>query len=230
MREAIGANFKGATCPENTILVTTNFPFQEHLKDLSGVNKFFWKKGTFSLLRLPDLWHISLNPAEGQKPEQALTDKSIQAQTGEVLPNALDLGIVEKRVYGVHRRVATHYRKSRMFIAGDTAQLNSRKGGMGMNEGIHDAWRLADLLIDTADVADPSRLDTYQARRIPVERNDIVAQADRSQSRMNTTDEAKRFIQLRRLQGIAGDPFKARQFLLRPSMINGLQRSEKLVR
>ena len=40
VREAIGANFEGATYPENTILVTTYFPFQEHLKDLSGMNIF----------------------------------------------------------------------------------------------------------------------------------------------------------------------------------------------
>ena len=33
VREAIGANFEGATYPENTILVTTHFPFQDHLKN-----------------------------------------------------------------------------------------------------------------------------------------------------------------------------------------------------
>ena len=87
MREAIGANFEGATYPENTILVAIHFPFQDHLKDLSGVN-YIWKKGgTYSLLRLPDLWRISLHPAAGQTPEEALTDKSIQAQTRVVLPN-----------------------------------------------------------------------------------------------------------------------------------------------
>ena len=228
-REVIGANFEGATYPENTILVTTHFPFQEHLKDLSGVNYIWKKRDSYSLLRLPDLWRISLHPAAGQTLEEALTDKSIQAQTREVLPNAEDLDIVEKRIYRVHRRVATHYRKRRMFIASDAAHLNSPKGGMGMNGGIHDAWCLADLLIDVANGADPSRLDTYQVRRRPIARDDIVAQADKNRGRMNTTDETERVIQLRRLQEIAGDPLKARQFLLRSSMIDGLQRSEKLV-
>jgi len=228
VRKAIGANFEGATYPENTILVTTDFPFEQHLEELSGVN-YIWKPGgTYSLLRLPDLWRVSLHPAEGQTPEDALTDKSIHAQTREVLPNAGDLNIVEKRIYKVHRRVAAHYRKGRMFIAGDAAHLNSPKGGMGMNGGIHDVWCLADLLTDVANGGDPKTLDTYEARRRPIACDDIVAQADSNRARMNTTNEAERNDHLKRLQQIANDPKKARQFLLRSSMIEGLQRSEKL--
>jgi 2-polyprenyl-6-methoxyphenol hydroxylase-like FAD-dependent oxidoreductase len=228
VRKAIGANFEGATYPENTILVTTDFPFEQHLEELSGVN-YIWKPGgTYSLLRLPDLWRVSLHPAEGQTPEDALTDKSIHAQTREVLPNAGDLNIVEKRIYKVHRRVAAHYRNGRMFIAGDAAHLNSPKGGMGMNGGIHDVWCLADLLTDVANGGDPKTLDTYEARRRPIARDDIVAQADSNRARMNTTNEAERNDHLKRLQQIANDQKKARQFLLRSSMIEGLQRSEKL--
>ena len=129
VREAIGAIFEGETYPENTILVTTHFPFEDHLEGLSGVN-YIWKPGgTYSLLRLPDLWRISLHPSEGQTPKMALEDSAIRAQTREVLPLAGDIEIVEKRIYRVHRRVATHYRKNRIFIAGDAAHLNSPKGG-----------------------------------------------------------------------------------------------------
>ena len=228
VRKALGANFEGATYPENTILITTHFPFEQHLKELSGVN-YIWKPGgTYSLLRLPELWRVSLHPAEGQTPEEALTDKSIRAQTRDVVPNAGDLNIVEKRIYKVHRRVATHYRNGRMFIAGDAAHLNSPKGGMGMNGGIHDVWCLADLLIDVANGGNPKTLDIYEARRRPIARDDIVAQADSNRARMNTTNEGERSDHLKRLQQIANDPNKARQFLLRSSMIEGLQRSEKL--
>ena len=129
VREAIGAVFEGETYPENTILVTTHFPFEDHLKELSGVN-YIWKPGgTYSLLRLPDLWRISLHPTEGQTPEMALEDSAIRVQTREFIPQAGDIEIVEKRIYRVHRRVATHYRRNRMFIAGDAAHLNSPKGG-----------------------------------------------------------------------------------------------------
>ena len=84
VRQAVGAEFEGDTYPENTILVTTDFRFQDHLTGLSGVN-YIWKPGgTYSLLRLPDLWRISLHPEPGQSPEDALEDSSIRAQTLKV--------------------------------------------------------------------------------------------------------------------------------------------------
>ena len=228
VREAIGAVFEGETYPENTILVTTHFPFEDHLKELSGVN-YIWKPGgTYSLLRLPDLWRISLHPTEGQTPEMALEDSAIRVQTREFIPQAGDIEIVEKRIYRVHRRVATHYRRNRMFIAGDAAHLNSPKGGMGMNGGIHDAWCLADLLMEVANGGDPDRLDKYEARRRPIACDDIVAQADKNRARMSVKNEAKRHEYLKSLQEIAANPIKSREFLLRSSMIEGLKRSEMI--
>ncbi len=228
VRKAIGATFEGATYPENTILVTTHFDFEAHLEGLSGVN-YIWKPGgTYSLLRLPDLWRVSLHPREDQSAEDALEDASIRAQTREVVPDAGEIDIVEKRIYRVHRRVATRYRKGRMFIAGDAAHLNSPKGGMGMNGGIHDAWCLADLLIAVAGGRDAACLDHYETLRRPIARDDIVAQADANRARMNTTDAGERRAHLRRLQAIAADPDKARAFLLRSSMIEGLRRAEEM--
>ena len=228
IREAIGATWDGSTYPENTILVTTRFPFHDHLESLSGVN-YIWKPGgTYSLLRLPDLWRVSLHPEPGQSPEEALEDASIRAQTRAVVPDAGDIDIVEKRIYRVHRRVASRYRRGRLFIAGDAAHLNSPKGGMGMNGGIHDAWCLADRLIAVANGADPDSLDSYERQRRPVARDDIIAQADANRARMNTTDPSERLAHLRNLQQIAADPEKARSFLLRSSMIEGLRRAEAL--
>ena len=96
---------------------------------------------------------------------------------------------------------------------------------MEMHGGIYDARCFADLLIDVANGADPSRLDTYQACRRPIARHGIVAQADKNRASMSTTDEAERVLQLRRLQEISSDPLEARQLLFRSSMIDGLQRS-----
>ena len=227
-RKAIGAEFEGATYPENTILVTTHFPFHEHLEGLSGVN-YIWKAGgTYSLLRLPDLWRISLHPQEGQSAEEALEDSAIRAQTREVIPDAGEIDIVEKRIYRVHRRVASHYRDRRLFLAGDAAHLNSPKGGMGMNGGVHDALNLADGIVAVLEGADPDRLDLYARQRRPIARDEIVAQADANRTRMNTKDPAARLSYLRELQAIACDRAKARAFLLRSSMISGLRRAAEI--
>ncbi len=228
VRAAIGADWEGGTYPENTILVTTHFPFEDHLAGLSGVN-YIWKPGgTFSLLRLPDLWRISLHPAPGQSAEEALEDASIRTQAIEILPAARDMDIVEKRIYRIHRRVASTYRNGRMFLAGDAAHLNSPKGGMGMNGGVHDAWLLADLLIDVSNGAPASVLDSYERKRRPIAKDDIVGQADKNRARMNNTDPQARRAHLDELKCIAADPEQARKFLLRSSMIEGWRRAEAL--
>ena len=228
VRAAIGAEWEGGTYPENTILVTTRFPFEDHLEGLSGVNYIWMQGGTFSLLRLPDLWRISLHPADGQTPEAALEDAAIRSQVRVILPAAGELEILEKRIYRIHRRVASRYRAGRLFLAGDAAHLNSPKGGMGMNGGVHDAWQLADLIRDVAGGADPAQLDAYERKRRPIARDDIVAQADRNRARMNATDPETRQAHLRELQAVAADPERARDFLLRSSMIAGLRRAEAL--
>ncbi len=78
----MGVGFDGQTYPETTLLVTTRFPFEDHLDGLSGVN-YIWKdEGTFSLLRLPDVWRISLHPKAGQSVEDAMEDAAIQRSGG----------------------------------------------------------------------------------------------------------------------------------------------------
>ncbi|MEM9551410.1 MAG: FAD-dependent monooxygenase [Pseudomonadota bacterium] len=226
VREALGAKWTGETYPENTILVTTRFPWESHLDGLSGVNYIWQPGGTFSLLRLPDMWRLSLHPKPGQTAEGALCDNAIRAQAADILPAARDMEIIEKRIYRVHRRVASHYRRGWLFLAGDAAHLNSPKGGMGMNGGVHDAWKLADLLIAVANSGDSTQLDQYERKRRPIARDDIVAQADGNRARMNTTDPKARHAHLERLKAIAADPVQCREFLLRSSMIEGLRRAE----
>jgi 3-(3-hydroxy-phenyl)propionate hydroxylase len=180
-------------------------------------------------LRLPDVWRISLHPEYGQSPEVAMEDTCIRAQVKSIVPNSQNIDIDEKRIYRVHRRVATHYRKNRMFLAGDAAHLNSPKGGMGMNGGIHDAWSLADKLIAMVGGDDPIILDRYERQRRAVAHDDIVQQADNNRTRMNTLDPVERAAHLKNLQDIAADPVKARTFLRKSSMIDGLERAEAIV-
>ena len=224
VREALGAAFVGDAYPEITILATTTFDFDDILTGLSGVN-YIWKAGgTFSLLHLPDVWRCSFYPEEGQTPEDALRPEVIQSHLDEISPDIGQIEILEKRTYRVHRRIAEHYRAGRLFIAGDAAHLNSPKGGMGMNGGIHDTFALARRIVRARD-GDEAALDGYEAERRPVARDDILAQADDNRARMHETAEAARADALRRLQEIAGDPARAHAFLLKSSMIEGLRKA-----
>ena len=81
--------------------------------------------------------------------------------------------------YHVHHRVTQHFRKGRVFLAGDAAHIHSPAGGQGMNTGIGDAinlaWKLAAVLNGRAPDA---LLDSYEAERIGFARR-LVATTDR---------------------------------------------------
>ena len=66
-------------------------------------------------------------------------------------------------------RLAEHYRKGRILLAGDAAHIHSPMGGQGMNVGIQDAmnlgWKLASVL---RDAAPEELLDSYERERWPV--------------------------------------------------------------
>ncbi len=227
VREAIGAAFEGDAYPEITILTTTPFAFEQVLEGLSGVN-YIWKAGgTFSLLHLPDVWRCSFYPDDTKNPEAALEPAAIQRHLDEISPDIGEIEILEKRAYRVHRRIADSYRAGRLVIAGDAAHLNSPKGGMGMNGGIHDAFALVRRIVRMND-GEARAIDGYEAERRPVARDDILAQADDNRARMHDTAEDARTDALRRLQAIAGDPARAHAFLLKSSMIEGLRKAEQV--
>src|SRR5215471_1451638 len=66
-------------------------------------------------------------------------------------------------------RLAKHYRKGRIIVAGDAAHIHAPMGGQGLNVGIQDAmnlgWKLASVLCGSASEA---LLDTYERERRPV--------------------------------------------------------------
>lgn len=224
IRKMLGLNFDGQTYPETTLLVTTTFPFEEHLEGLSNVS-YCWKEGgNFSLLKVPGRWRVSIYPREGQSIEEQLSEGSVEASLREIVPRKERYTVLEKRDYRVHQRIVPRYFVGRVALAGDAAHLNSPAGGMGLNGGVHDAFELAGALQEILGGADPDkRLDLYDRRRRPVAKDQILEQADRNRARMREKDPAKRLELLAGLQAIAADPEKRRAYLLKSSMIDGLR-------
>jgi len=225
VRQALGFAFEGKTYPETTILATTRFPFESHLPGLSNVN-YVWKQGgTFSLLRLPNLWRCSLYPDGDETIEAALAPQSIARKLQEIAPSECGHSVDEVRPYRIHMRIVDDYRAGRVLLAGDAAHVNSPSGGMGMNGGIHDAFELVATVKEVMEGAPLDRLDRYTRRRRPIAESEILVQADRNRARMQERDPARRRAMLTELQRIADDPVAARAHLLRTSMIAGLQRA-----
>jgi 3-(3-hydroxy-phenyl)propionate hydroxylase len=223
VREAAGLRFEGSTYPETTLLATTTFRFEDHLEGLSNVNYCWSVEGTFSLLRLPQLWRVSLYADEGESTESALTSESIQAKLQRIVQTGQPYQVLESRPYRIHQRIVDNYRKGRVVLAGDAAHLNSPSGGMGMNGGLHDAFNLCDKLVRVWHGESEDLLDQYDRQRRPIAQQQIIAQAHQNRTRMQERDPVKRRETLRSLQATAADPVRAREYLLRTSMITGLR-------
>jgi 2-polyprenyl-6-methoxyphenol hydroxylase-like FAD-dependent oxidoreductase len=228
IREAIGASFDGSVYPETTILATTTFPFEDHLPGLSGINYVWAPDGTYSLLRLPDVWRVSLHPPESEDLDDAMRPERISQRLAEITPAAAEAKIREIRPYRVHQRIASHWRRGKMLIAGDAAHLNNPKGGMGMNGGIHDVFELASCFAEIFAGAPASTIERYEARRRPVVRDDIIGQADQNRARMWESSLEGRRKLLADLQALAADRDRCYKHLLRTSMIEGLRRAATL--
>lgn len=223
VRAAVGLQLEGSTYPETSILATTTFPFEQHLAGLSNVNYCWSPEGTFSLLRLPGQWRVSLHLEADRSADAALAPESLEAELQRIVPSAQRYEIVEARAYRIHQRIVPAYRVGRVFLAGDAAHLNSPTGGMGMNGGLHDAFNLCEKLVRVCGGEDAALLDRYDRERRPVAREQIIAQAHRNRTRMAERDPARRRTTLAELQAIVRDPARARDYLLQTSMIAGLR-------
>ncbi|MFE5240368.1 MULTISPECIES: bifunctional 3-(3-hydroxy-phenyl)propionate/3-hydroxycinnamic acid hydroxylase MhpA [unclassified Streptomyces] len=82
------------------------------------------------------------------------------------VPDPSALQIINQRTFTHHGRVASDFRKGRVFVAGDAAHLMPVWLGQGWNSGIRDAtnlaWKLSAVL---ADEATDALLDTYTEER-----------------------------------------------------------------
>lgn len=226
VRKSLGIAFDGDTYPETTILATTDFPFDEHLPDLSNVT-YCWQAGAgnFSLLKVPGRWRVSIYPDEARPIEDSLQPEAIEAALQAIVPSPEAYRVFEARPYRVHQRMAASYGAGRVWLAGDAAHLNSPAGGMGMNGGVHDALNLAAKLVRVVNGESADLLKLYERQRRPIALDQILKQADANRSRMRERDPTLRLAALRKLQAIAQDPAALRAHLLRTSMIEGLRQA-----
>lgn len=78
-----------------------------------------------------------------------------------------------------HVRLAQHYRKGNVFLAGDAAHVHSTAGGQGMNCCMQDAYNLAwKLAFVLQGKAAPALLDSYENERKPIGAQVIAAASE----------------------------------------------------
>jgi 3-(3-hydroxy-phenyl)propionate hydroxylase len=229
VRKLLGIAFEGFTYPEYFLVAGTRFDFRAHMPDICSVNYTADPIEWYLLLQIPDMWRIVLPAEENVDPDDAVSEKSLQASLQNILPRATDYEIVVRAVYRVHQRVADHYRDGRVFLAGDAAHLNNPLGGMGLNGGLHDAISLCERLARVwHGGADERILDEYEAQRRPEAIGAIQAITARNKRLLEERDPVVRQRNLDELRQIAADPARSYQYLLDSAMISSLRRSGML--
>ena len=105
VRRCMGLPFEGMTYPETTLLVTTLFPFEEHLEGISNVSYCWKENGNFSLLKVPGRWRVSIYPDENIPIDDQMTPQALEASLQIIVPRNVRYEIAEQRPYRVHMRM-----------------------------------------------------------------------------------------------------------------------------
>jgi len=221
--------FDGFTWPERFIVLTTPFDF-EAARGLCFRSYFADPDEWCNCFKVsadgsPGLWR-TVFPANPDLSEGALmSDAAVQERMQKFFPASQPYEIVHRNLYVTHQRVAATFRKGRVLLAGDSAHVNNPIGGMGLNGGIQDAANLADKLAPVLLAGAPDALlDLYSLQRRTVATEYVQEQSITNKKRLEARDPEMRRRNHDELREIASDPSRARQFLLRTSMIASQRR------
>lgn len=229
VRPALGIEFTGFTYPERILVIGTSLDFRQLFPEIANVNYVSDPVNYSHILRIPDMWRMSM-PLHGDiSDEEAKTDENIAKRLKAVMPDVTLPDIRVRAVYHVHQRVAVTYRKGRAFLAGDAAHLNNPKGGMGLNGGLHDAFSLAERMAKAwHNKSAATELDGYELQRRPEAINAVHKQTQQNYKNLQESDPEEReklFAQWRRM---AADPKLAYDHLMQASMLVSLRRAGML--
>jgi 3-(3-hydroxy-phenyl)propionate hydroxylase len=233
VRKQCGIAFDGFTWPERFIVFTTPFDFEANRGYC--YRSYFADPGAWcncfkvSADGPPGLWR-TVYPTDSTTPEAELTtDAAVQALMQKFFPAPHDYEVIHRNLYVTHQRVAETFRKGRVVLAGDSAHINNPIGGMGLNGGLQDGANLCDKLARVLlDGASDRLLDVYDRQRRTVAVEFVQEQSIANKKRLEASDPEVRKKNLDDLRAIAADPERARQFLLRTSMIASQRRADAI--
>lgn len=232
VRKAAGIAFDGFTWPERFIVLTTTFDFEAE-RGYCPRSYFADPDQWCNCFKVaadgpPGLWR-TVFPTDPDAADAELTnDAAVQARMQKFFPSSAPFDIVHRNLYVTHQRVASRFRAGRVVLAGDAAHVNNPIGGMGLNGGIQDACNLAEKLARVLDGASDRLLDLYDLQRRTVALEFVQLQSIENKRRLEARDPKMRAKNLAELRETAADPKRAREFLLRSSMIAMQRRADSI--
>ncbi len=227
VRKQLGISFDGMTFEERLLLVGTPVPFDQFLPDITYVNYVSDPQEFLFILRVPEAWRLLYSVPATLSDEQAMSDEQIRGTLRRALHTEHYFPIVEQMIYRFHQRVAARFYDSRVVLLGDAAHVNSPFGGLGLNSGIHDAvdlsMRLARILAGAQSVDIEAELQTYAQRRRQVAIQYVQNISGRNTRLIAEQDPQERLRLQQELADEANNPERARQWLLRSSLLTSVR-------
>jgi 3-(3-hydroxy-phenyl)propionate hydroxylase len=230
VRKACGIAFDGFTWPERFIVLTTPFDF--------AANRGYCPRSYFAdpdewcnCFKVaadgpPGLWRTVFPTDPALSEEALMNDAAVQARLQKFFPSPEPYEIVHRNLYVTHQRVAASFRAGRVLLAGDAAHVNNPIGGMGLNGGFQDAANLSEKLGDVmCDGASEQLLDLYDLQRRTVAVEFVQEQTIANKRRLEARDAETRAKNFAELREMAADSARARQFLMRTSMLQSQRRA-----
>ena len=222
IRKALDIEFEGYTWPERFLVITTKFDFQAalgcclrtYMADPEEWTNLFKVAGD----DLKGRWRAVFNTREDEKDEEALSDASVRARLSRIYVPERERDYLHLNLYAVHQRVASHFRRGRVFLCGDAAHVNNPIGGLGLNCGIHEAWHLSGLLNRVLQ-RESADLDEYEKTRRPLNIKYVQEQTVANKKRLEESEPAQRAKRFDELRAMADDPERHKAFLMRAALL-----------
>jgi 2-polyprenyl-6-methoxyphenol hydroxylase-like FAD-dependent oxidoreductase len=171
-REKSGIDFAGHGATFTGVVATAemDFPWPGALK--VGHNEKGWLT-SFPFGR--GLTRFTVVHAEGRRSQidESITVEEVSNYVSDILGEKVKIpSMIGATRYNDAMRMATQFRKGRIFLVGESARVHYPASGVGMNFCIQDAfnlgWKLGAVL---ASRADDGILDTYETERRPIARD-----------------------------------------------------------
>ncbi len=230
VRKSAGIAFEGFTFEEQFLVLTTPFDFEANL-GYSYRSYFADPEQWCNCFKVaadgpPGLWRLVFPADPNKSEEELLNDSAAQALLQKFFPLDGDYDLVHRNLYRVHQRVASTFRKGRILLAGDASHANNPIGGMGLNGGIQDAANLIEKLSTVwHSKGNDSLLDLYDLQRRTVTTEFVQAQSIQNKKRLEASDPETRAANFKELRTIAADSDRAKDFLMRSSMLDAQRKA-----
>jgi 3-(3-hydroxy-phenyl)propionate hydroxylase len=167
IRSQLGIAVEGESLNVLTLLVDVKVDLDvQNPRDYPYLAYFADPTEWMILVRQPHCWRF-LFPLAADQPEP--TREQFREKILRFIGPVQDMEIINTIAYRIHHRIATEWRRGRVFLMGDAAHLITPMWALGLNTGILDAislpWRLAWV---ARGLADPALLDGYAREQRPV--------------------------------------------------------------